>query len=96
MSKVHVNVRSIGEVQKFQNSTFQKKEILCFTIENQTPLKIEFTGNNIDLLDPVMLGNDLIIEYNIRGNYFDKKDKSGKIIGKDIINSLVGYKLTIV
>jgi hypothetical protein len=94
--KLHVSVSSIGSIQTFEKSTFKKQELLGKTVENQMPVKLEFTGNSIDLLKDVLIGQELIVEYNLRGHEFDNKDKSGKYLGKDIINSLVAYKLTIV
>lgn len=96
MPKVHVRVLKISSEIKFKSTTYTKKELQTLSVEKDTPLKFEFGGDKKTLLECVFLGQELVIEYEIRGKRFDKKNDKGEIIGKDIINTLSAYKIKIV
>lgn len=95
MIKVLGRVRAKSELQKFDNTDFIKIDLIVQD-NNGTPFKIEFHKEKTKTLDNILLGNDVVVEYKIRGNYYEKKDSKGKPTGqKDVSNSLVAHKITV-
>ena len=91
MVKFIGEVRQIQEVQLFyanQTNEFSKQIIVLETSESRTPIKIEFTNQNIKHLENVLIGSLVCIEVTIQGNY-DKEDRQkvyNSFIAKSIIN----------
>jgi hypothetical protein len=83
MVKVTGTIRTIKEVETFKNTDFTKQSIIVETFESKTPFKIDFNNDNKELLKDLLLGQYVLIEFNIRGNY-DKEDKT------KVYNSLEG------
>lgn len=96
MSKVLVRFTTFKKVQSFENSLFKKQEVLAISHETKTDYKLEFSGSSIDLLKGVNPNQDAIIDFNIRGNRFFKKDKQGNLTTEeDVINVISVYKVTL-
>lgn len=96
MTKILGTVRQKSELQKFQNTDFTKVD-LVIQDANGTPYKLEFHKENTDLIKDVILGQELVVFFKIRGNFYDKKDSTGKPTGqKEVSNSLVAYKVSFI
>lgn len=93
MNKVLVTVTGKTDLQTFQGTEFKKIDLLADE-SNGTPYKFEFHNERVDLLKDIIVGSEVVVYFSIRGNYYDKKDKNGKLTGaKDVSNSLVAYKI---
>ena len=79
MFKIRVEFLEIHETETIQPSGFEKRMAIVKTVEQypQT-LKMEFTQNNVNLLDQVLPGQIRTITFNIRGNVGTKKTQDGK------------------
>ncbi|WP_064967644.1 hypothetical protein [Tenacibaculum ovolyticum] len=95
MTKVLLEIRQKTELQSFEGTTFTKIDLIG--VDNHgTPYKFEFHKEKAELLKDVCLGQLAIIDFHIRGNFYDKKDKKGKLTGKkDVSNSLVAFHITL-
>ncbi|WP_237275577.1 hypothetical protein [Tenacibaculum ovolyticum] len=95
MAKVLLEVRQKTELQTFEGTTFTKIDLIGQD-NNGTPYKLEFHKEKSELLKEVSNGQQVIVDYHIRGNFYDKKDKKGKLTGKkDVSNSLVAFHITL-
>lgn len=95
MTKVLGRIKRISELQTFQNTDFTKKDLILIGNDN-TPYKFEFHKEKTDLLNGAKIGQDVVVEFKIRGNEYDKKDSKGKPTGTtDISNPLVAYKINL-
>lgn len=89
MIEVVGTVRQLQELQTFNKgleNEFNKKVLVLETLENKTPYKIEFTNKNIELLDGLLLGSNVLVSFDIVGNY-DPKDN------KKVYNSFIAKSL---
>lgn len=92
--RVLAKILHIGEVQKFEKTDFTKITTYLQGAENNTLYNIEFHNDKKDLLKDVKTGSDVVISFNIRGNYYDLKDDKGNPTGrKGVSNTLVAYDL---
>lgn len=89
-------IRKKSEIQTFENTEFKKIDLVVQD-NNGTPFKIEFHNDKIEKLKDLFIGNEAVVYFNIRGNFYDKKDSKGKLTGeKEVLNTLVGFELKII
>jgi hypothetical protein len=88
MSLITATVRTIKDLETFDNTEFTKKSLFLETLENKTPLKIDFSNDKIELLNDLQINQCVIIEYRIRGNYSPD--------GSKLYNSFEGYSLKVI
>jgi hypothetical protein len=69
-----------------KENEFKKQCIIVETLESQKPFKLEFTNKDISLLDGLLLGVNIFIEYYLQNNY-DPTDKT-KVYYSTIAKSL--------
>lgn len=81
-------IKLIGETQTFA-SGFRKSEIVL-TTEEQYPqnILIEFTQNNIDLLNNLSVGESVKVSINIRGREWINPEGTAKYF-----NSINGWRI---
>lgn len=66
-------LKLIQDTQTFA-SGFQKREFVVTTNETYAQdIKLEFTKDKCAILDSYKIGQDVTVEYNIRGNEFNGK-----------------------
>jgi len=86
-----VTIESIGETQSFGESGFTKREFVGVDNSNTDypqPIKFEVVKDKCAELDKFNTGQDVDVEFNIRGNRWTNKD------GKEVIfNSLSVWKI---
>ena len=77
-------VKVIGEVQTFE-SGFQKRELVVTVEDGKFPqdINIEFVKDKIDLLDPLNIGDEVCVSFNLSGREYKGK----------YYNSLQGWKV---
>lgn len=76
--------------------TFEKRELVlnCTTYNSQTGepmenfVKIEFTGNNISLLDKVQPGQRIVVSFMLQGRKYQKRDGT-----MDCFTTIRGYRI---
>lgn len=82
-------VKHIGDTQTIGANGFQKRELVV-TTEEQYPqhILIEFTQNNVNLLDSLQIGMQVIVSINIRGREWTNPQGEVKYF-----NSIQGWKI---
>lgn len=75
MFKLRVEIKEIWKTETLQNG-FEKRFAVVKTLEQypQT-LKMEFTQNNVNLLDHVQTGEIVYMTFGVRGNRVKKEEK---------------------
>ena len=84
------------QIQTQNGKTFEKRELVlnCTVYNSQTGepmenfVKIEFSGNNVGLLDSVQPGQRIVVSFALNGRKYQKRD--GTI---DCFTSIRGYKI---
>jgi len=82
-------VVKLGELQSFNDGSFQKKEIVVKIDEDsQYPqeVPVEFINKNISIVDPVGVGDTVEVDCNIRGSAYNDRH----------FVSLPGWRLVVV
>ncbi|UTW64565.1 DUF3127 domain-containing protein [bacterium SCSIO 12741] len=66
--EVSGRIKVIGQTQEFGSNGFRKRELVVTTAEQypQT-LLIEFTQNNTAMLDSYNMGDEVLVQINLRG-----------------------------
>lgn len=81
-------IKAISETQTFA-SGFQKAELVLVTEEQYPqPINIEFLQDKIHILDPVKVGDTVMIGINIRGREWTSPQGEVKYF-----NSIVGWRI---
>lgn len=88
MDKLTATIRAIKEVETFKGTDFKKQSLFVETLESKTPFKIDFSNERIDLLKDLLLGQCVLIEYRIRGNYAENNTK--------LFNSFEGFSIKVI
>lgn len=91
MSKIIGQVLQKQELQTFnegKQNEFKKQILIVETIETKTPFPVEFTNKNIDLLNDVLLGQNVMIDYRFNNNFSEDR--------KTVYVSLIAKTLTII
>lgn len=78
--------KSASEIKTFTGSDFKVQEFYLdcqkFNSETGEPIpnlvKLQASGNKIDLLNGIAKGDKIKVSFNVKGRLFDKQDGSGK------------------
>jgi hypothetical protein len=89
MVRVTGVLRQLQKKQTFQGTDYEKQTIVLETFESNTPYRIDFSNERMELLKDLLLGQELLIGFDIRGNY-DKEDRT------KVYNSLEGKTLKVI
>ena len=82
-------IKLIGPVQTFGTNGFQKRELVIVTEEQYPqPIMIEFTQNNVGLLDSFQEGQLVTVSFNLRGREWVNPQGETKYF-----NSVQGWRI---
>ncbi len=87
--EVSGKVKMIGETQEFGSNGFKKRELVVTTNEQYPQsIMVEFTQNNTALLDSYKVGDDVIVQINLRGREWTNPQGEVKYF-----NSINGWRI---
>ena len=92
MKKIIGQIRQIQELQTYnegKENEFKKIVAIVETTETQSPIRIEFNNSNIKLIDSCLIGQFVLVEVVLVGNY-DKQDNT------KVYNSFIATNLTVI
>ncbi|WP_051621306.1 DUF3127 domain-containing protein [Leeuwenhoekiella sp. MAR_2009_132] len=82
-------VKQIGPVETFGANGFRKRELILQTVEEYPQfIKVEFVQGNVELLDNLEAGQNIKVNYNLRGR--EHTNDAGEY---NVFNSIVGWKI---
>lgn len=82
-------VKQIGPVETFGANGFRKRELIIQTVEEYPQfIKLEFVQGNVDLLNNIAEGENVKVNYNLRGR--EHTNEAGEY---NVFNSIVGWKI---
>lgn len=86
-----VTIESIGDIQEIGSKGFTKLEFVAVDNSNSQypqPIKFELTKDNTSLIDGISIGQEIDVDFNIRGNRWTNPQ------GKEVIfNTLQVWKI---
>lgn len=87
--EIEGKIKMIGETVAFGNNGFEKREAVV-TTEDQYPqdIMVEFTQNNVNLLDKFQVGQKVKIGINLRGREWINPQGEAKYF-----NSIQGWRI---
>ncbi len=87
--EVSGRIKLIGETKEFGNNGFRKREIVVTTNEQYPQhIMIEFTQDRCNLLDSYKEGDEVKIDFNLRGREWVNPEGEAKYF-----NSLNGWRI---
>lgn len=89
--EVQGKIKMIGETQTFGSNGFRKREIVITTAEQYPQhILVEFVQDKVELLDKFQVGQDVIININVRGREWTNPQGEVKYF-----NSIQGWRISI-
>jgi len=91
MAKLNLlgQVKQIGSVEEYGQNGFKKRELILKTVEEYPNVYIiEFTGNNVDLLDSAEVGKNVKVTCKLAGR--EHTNDEGKY---NVFMSLKGWNI---
>jgi hypothetical protein len=78
---IDVTIESIGEINTYGANGFRKREMVALTQEGEyaQPLIFEFVQDKCELLDSFLPGEDVSIDFNLKGNRWQPEGKPERI-----------------